>query len=292
MPTEPAQQNFIGEVTGYVGGHWRKTFRTLGELGTLLKNALREAAPMIASSNASGGAEERLEAAFSASLPRGDHFTWLHIAWTTLRNQEVVDPLLLNKADYQRKMQEFAHTGSSPLFSYDQAKTISGSTSRLRIVQGDTDDWRAADNVVVVDIYENGTLSIAMNVANSGSRSGGMDDYAASRYITPDQVASHLDRAWTFAARWWEDQDPHLRHASLEFNAALRSIGLHQFGTPPPQRGNSHSFTFPGQNTPDPLWANERPRRIGRQNVSSSRSEIDRIVELFRLRYEGAQTQH
>lgn len=287
--TESVQQEFINEVTGYVRGHWRKTFRTLDELGSLLETGLREAEPMIMSSNASGGAEQRLDAAFSTDLPRGDHFTWLHIAWTTLRNQEVVDPLLLNSPDYQQKMQEFAHTGASPIFSYDQAKTISASTSRLRIVQGDTQDRRSADSVTVVDIYENGTLSIAMNIANSGSRSGGMDDYATSRYITPEQITRRLMQAWTFAARWWEDQDPYLRHASLEFNAALRSIGLRQFGTPPSQRSNSHVFTFPSHNTPDPLWANERPRMIGRQNLSSSSSEIDRIVQLLKLRFEGAQ---
>lgn len=206
-PTEPAQQEFINEVTGYVTGHWRKTFRNLEDLAALLEAALREAEPLMASSDTSGGSADRLTSAFEAELPRGDHLVWLHVAWTTLRKEEVVDPLILTDPGYEQKIYGFAHTGVAPLFSYTQPKAASSNPSRLRIAQGDVDNWRDADEGVVVDIYENGTLSIAMNVANSSRHASGLDDYAASRYITPEQVRSHLERAWGFAAKWWDDQD-------------------------------------------------------------------------------------
>jgi hypothetical protein len=288
-PTEPAQQEFINQVTGYVVGHWRKTFRTLDELGALLETALKEAEPMMSSSGAAGGSGDRLNAAFEAELPRGDHIAWLHVVWATLRNEEVVDPLLLTDPAYERKLQEFAHTGTSPLFSYNQPKSRSANPSRLRIVQGEPEDRRGADEIVVVDVYEHGTLSIALNAANSRRGSGGLDDYAVSRYITPDQVKTHLEQAWGFAARWWDDQDAYLRHANLEFNAALRNIGMRLVGAVPPQRGSGNVFYMPNQKTPDPLWAYERPRKIGRQDLTSPVSEIDRIVRLLVLRFEEAQ---
>ena len=283
-PVDPDQQDFINQVTGYVSGHWRKSFRTLDELGSLLETALREAEPMMSSSGAAGGVTERLEAAFAAELPRGDHLVWLSIAWTTLRNEEVVDPLLLTDPAYECTMQEFAHLGASPLFSFKQSKDSVADPSRLRIVQGSADDWREASNAVVIDVYENGTLAIAADVAGSRRGSGLGNSLASMHSIDPAQVARRLEQAWGFAARWWHERDAWLRHANLDYNVGFRNIGMRRFASPPQQHGSSYRFTAPSRETPDPLWAYERPRRIGRPDLASPTAEIERIVRLFELR--------
>lgn len=89
---EPRQQEFVRSVEDYVVGHWRKTFRTPEELEELVEQALREGRPMVATGNAEGGSRERIGAAFAEKPDRVECIVWAQVAWTTPRDEEVVDP--------------------------------------------------------------------------------------------------------------------------------------------------------------------------------------------------------
>jgi hypothetical protein len=284
-PTDPQQQAFINEVTGYVEGHWRKSFDSLDKLGPLIETALREAEPMIASSGAGGSAAARLNAAFDARPPHDDSIVWAQVAWTTLRDEEVVDPLHLTDRDYQRKVQTLAHAGEPPLLSFDQAKQTSANPSRLRISQGDVHEWREARDLVVIDLYENGTLAVAVNVTGMERDDDHGHHFVRMYYIDPDQLHLRLTQAWGFAARWWELADPYLRHGLLEYNVGLRDIGRRKLERLSPQRLTASSVTIPSEQPNDPLWAYDRPRRIARRDLTSPSAEMDRITRMFPQRF-------
>lgn len=284
-PTDPQQQAFLTQVTGYVEGHWRKSFRSLDELGQLLETALWEAKPLIASSSAGGGAAMRLNTAFNAGPPHDDSIVWVQIAWTTLRDEEVIDPLLLMDKNYQRKIQTLAHCGDAPLLSFDLAKQTTAGASRLRISQGDVHKWREARDLVIIDLYENGTLAVAINVTGLEPDDARGNHLARMYHIDPEHVQRRLIQAWGFAARWWEETDPFLRHGLLEYNAGLRDIGRRKLEKPAPQYGGSYSVTVPSVQPHDPLWAYDRPRRIARRDLTSPASDLDRITRMLGQRF-------
>ena len=89
---EPRQQQFVRSVEDYVDGHWRKTFRSPEQLEGLVEQALREGRPMVAAGNAEGGSRERIGAAFAERPDRVEGIVWAQAAWTTPRDEEVVDP--------------------------------------------------------------------------------------------------------------------------------------------------------------------------------------------------------
>jgi Domain of unknown function (DUF4062) len=161
---EPRQQEFVSSVEDYVDGHWRKSFSSSEELAERVEQALREGRPMVAAGNAQGGSRERIGAAFAKRPDRVEGIVWAQVAWTTPRDEEVVDPTSFMETRSQRDVLRLAHEGDTPLFDYSQAKDTRVEASRLRLTQGDPGDWRGGRDLVVVDLYENGTLSVSINV--------------------------------------------------------------------------------------------------------------------------------
>ena len=100
-----------------------------------------------------------------------ESIAWAQVAWTTPRNEEVVDPTSFMDTGFLREVQRLAHEGDAPLFDYAQAKDTRVEASRLRFTQGIPGARHGGRDLVVVDLYENGTLSVALNV--TGLTGGG-----------------------------------------------------------------------------------------------------------------------
>lgn len=128
---------------------------------------------------------------------------WAQVGWTTPRDEEVVDPISFMDTGFQREVQRLAHEGDMPLFDYGRAKAVQVEASRLRLTQGNLGNWREGQDLAVVDLYENGTLSEALNV--TGLTGGDtMRDIGQMYRIDPNDVSRRSEQAWGFAARWWE----------------------------------------------------------------------------------------
>lgn len=65
---------------------------------------------------------------------------WAQVAWTTPRDEEVVDPTSFINPGFQRNVQRLAHEGNTPLFDYGQTKDTRVEASRLRLTQGNPSD--------------------------------------------------------------------------------------------------------------------------------------------------------
>ena len=279
---EPLQQEFVRSVEDYVDGHWRKSFSTPEELEELVEQALREGRPMVAAGNAEGGARERIGAAFAEKPDRTEGIVWAQVAWTTPRDEEVVDPTSFMNTGFQRNVQRLAHEGDMPLFDYGQAKDMRVEASRLRLTQGTPGEWRGGRDLLVVDLYENGTLSVSLSV--TGLTGGdAMRDIGQMYRIDPNDVSERLKGAWDFAARWWEYQDPYRRHEPLFYNTVLHNVGTRRLEVAPQHPTNSTSI--PGACPHDPLWIYDRPRKIVRHDLRSPDGEIKRTQDMMQLRF-------
>lgn len=277
---EPRQEEFINTVSGYVTGHWRKTFSTAAELETLIENDLREAMPMFSTANEEN-ARKRLEDAFAARPPKTDGIAWVQTAWTTLRDQEVIDPTKFDDAHFQKQVQQLAHGGEPSLFDFSLAKDVDSSSKRLRIAQTKDQDWHLGRNLVELTMYENGTLSVAANVSGTKSRNSHESSLGELYLIDPDQIVERLQEAWGFANSFWDFIDAPRRHDPLLYNLALYDVGNRRLGKPVP---NQQSFTIPFGNVPNPLVIYEHPRKIGRADLFPADEPIAHALRLIEMR--------
>ena len=279
---EPRQQEFVRSVEDYVDGHWRRSFDSTEKLEDLVEQALREGRPMVAAGGAEGGSSERIGAAFSQRPDRQQSIVWAQVVWTSPRDEEVVDPTLFMDTSFQRDIQRLAHEGGTPLFDYGQAKSSRVEASRLRLSQGDPGDWRGGRDLAVVDLYENGTLSVAVNVTGL---SGGddMSDIGRLYRVDPNDLSRRLAQSWGFAARWWEHHDPYRRHEPLLYNAVLHDVGTRRLEATP--QHPTGSVTIPSTCPHNPLWVYDRPRKIVRQDTRDPSREIKRILDMLQLRF-------
>ena len=89
---EPLQQAFVNKVQDYVDGHWRKVFGDPEDLNELVRDAVK-AAELAQVPGYQRKAEARIDAALNRRPPETQDVVWLQTVWTTLRDEEVVDPL-------------------------------------------------------------------------------------------------------------------------------------------------------------------------------------------------------
>ena len=135
---------------------------------------------------------------------------------------------------------------------------------------------------MAVEVSVQGTLVVTQNAVASETRADAMGHYMSVHVIDPKVVRARLIQAWSFAAAWWKDHDPYLRHDPLLYNLALYNIGSRTF-RPPPRQGES--VTIPFVPLDSPLVVFERPRNISRADFARSDSEIGRIISLMKRQF-------
>jgi Domain of unknown function (DUF4062) len=279
---EPRQAEFVRSLEQYIGGHWRKTFQTPEELARLVEQALGQAGSLT-TGGAEVMAEQRLGNALGNRPLKTQGIVWLQTVWTTLREEEVLDPTQLVSADFQRQVYKLAHDGPAPLFAYEQPKQADVDISRLRVNQSDATRRRGGCDLVVLDLYTNGTVSIAHNVTRMQDHD--QLDLGALYRIEPDHVLQRLRQAWDFAARWWEYHDPYGRHDPLLTQAALHDIEMHRLEKNPGHPVNSVVGLGMSQKQ-NPLLVYDAPRRIARADLCAPGAEIQRVVNMLQLRFD------
>ncbi len=279
---ESRQEAFISKVQDYVAGHWRKTFRELDELARLVEEAVT-AADLKSTSGHEARTRGRIDGALERRPAKSQGIVWLRTIWTTPRDEEVIDSLDLGDESFQRQVQRLAHECEPPLFAYEESKQVAVATSLLRIEQGDPGNWRDARSLAVLEMHADGTLSVAQNVTGTEARTGVMDGQFDMYFIDPSVVRTRLERAWSFAAAWWKDHDPYLRHDPLLYTVALHDVGARAFAPAPRETGGG--ITLPPECPESTLVAFDSPRTVSRTECAGPNAEIDRAIKLLERRF-------
>ena len=283
---ESQQQAFVDRVQHYVDGHWRKVFNQPADLRELVCSALA-AADLAQARRHHARAETRIRSELNRGSPATQNIVWLQAVWTTLRDEEVIDPLDLGDGPFQRQVQRVAHECEPPLFDYEEPKRVSARTSLLRLEQGDFDSWGNGRNLAVAEVHSDGTLVTAQNVTDTKSRThgvGGESHMFDMYFLDPDVVRVRLKKAWSFAAAWWESLDPHLRHEPLLYSVAVYDIGARKFA--PVADHQRNSITIPQECPENPLVVFDRPREISRADLRAPSAEVERVLTLLGRRFE------
>ena len=191
---EPDQQEFIDRVEDYIHGHFRKSFQSSNDLKRLVKEAVMERDLEAVPQNL-GRAEGRIREALNRRPTDNQDSVWMKTAWTTLRNEEVVDPLTLTDDDFKNQVLRLGHDCEPPLLRYERPKQKEASASRLSIVQGALRGAMADEDATVVAIHADGTLTVLQNV--TGNRSGHDPNLSivTMHRLDPNVVCDRLERA-------------------------------------------------------------------------------------------------
>ena len=280
---EPRQEEFVQKVQNYIGGHWRKVYSKPHDLTRLIPEAIRAEDLMSAQASENVMVEKLMES-LSSMPPEAQGIVWLKIVWGTLRDEEVIDPLLLGDAGFQRTVMRLAHESDPPLFVYEQPKTLTATASILRISQGNMNEWRGGRDLVILELTTNGLLSISLNISGTESDSESGHHLADMHFLDPSVAQERLSRAWAFSAAWWKHHDPYQRHDLLLYGVALYNVGTRYFKRP--QKSSMEGITIPPECPHDPLIVFDTPRRISRLSIETDTTrEIDRTIQMIEMRF-------
>jgi hypothetical protein len=228
-------------------------------------------------------ASERITAAVAKRSDLGSACAILQIVWVTPGEEEVIDPVQFGQPRFKQQLQRVAHEGESPLFDFSHPKEERAHASRLSVIQTGG-DFRQGQNLVAVDVHEDGTLSVSLNVTGLYVRDPLGIDLATMHQIDPDDLRQRLEQACSFAGRWWELIDPDAGHDALLYNLVLHHVGRRRLerraATP------VTSVTVPEECPHDPLFVYERPRRVNRSVLGSPTEEIQRAQQMLALRFD------
>ena len=279
VPREPRQQTFVAKVQDYVHGHWRKTYRSAAELSELVRDAITAADLVVQAPPHQTEARVRIDTVLNRRPPQTDDMVWLQAVWTTLRDEEVVDPLELGHEAFKRRFLRAAHECEPALLAYEQSKRVDVTPSYLRIDQGDRNNRMQERNLVVVEFHSNGTLAIARNITGSMPATAATTGWSDMFFLDPEVVRAGLNQAWSFVSACWEDLDRYVRHDPLLYNVAIYDMGTRKFASAPQQ---SHSsIEVPPACPENPLVVFDPPRRVSRADVTMYDKEVDRAITIL-----------
>jgi hypothetical protein len=282
---EERQDQFVRSITGYIDDNWRKTFTTPGELEKLVEDALRVGGVLRVNKSLQQSASSRLDKAFRTQPDDIAGLTWLRIVWATLRDEAVIKPTRFRDEDFQDSMQSLAHNCVPRLLDYREGKEVRATSSFLRISQGKSWNGHGRADVVVLDLYTDGTLSVLLNITSLKEQQ--RNDMLSSflHYIDPDDARKRLQQTWSFARALWHSLDEYGRHNQLLYNVALFNIGYHRFEKPPLGHGRN-SFAVPRMQDPGQVFVYDEPHQIIRADLDHAETEINEIIAMLQIRFD------
>ena len=278
---DPRQRSLVDRVQSYVDGHWRKTFHGSPELTELVKNAVA-AADLAGAPFRGNQAATRITSELTRDPPNSADAALLRTVWTTLRDEEVIDPLDLDDDELKRTLLRLGHECDPPLFSYEHAKQSITEVSAIRVCQGAFHDWREAEYLASVEVSIDGTLAVTQSAMGKQDRPGAIDQILSTHVIDPNVVRERLNQAWSFAASWWRYRDPFTRHDPLLYNLALYNVGHRTFRSPPRQ---GESITLPFGSVDGPLIVFDSARKVSRADFNRSDEDLGRVIKLIERRF-------
>ncbi len=282
---EPLQQAFIGRVSDYVTGRWRRQFTGAPELRSLLAEVLTE---IDVTPTDSARTNQLVSDLLAAPIPepfrRSDECV-LVMAWVSARNEEAIDPVRLGSAPFIKQLNHLAHAGEPSVFAYEQATSNKKSASSLLLLHGEAMGRRRTD-FASIELQASGALRLAMNV--TGGSAG--DRWPATYHLDPKAIVDRATAAWAFALAAWNEIDPHGRHDAIAYNGALWSVGNRKYEPVPPSQ--NQGVTVPPSCSDNPLIIYAAPKSISRGVNTDVAERVQHMSAMISGRFDEWKDRH
>lgn len=257
-------------LSDFIDGAFRRTFSSPAELSRDVEAAVkRETKTMTLPLNSADVVTTRL----SARTPsRGDALVRVVIA--PERAEEVITPMTIESAKFEKTLYALGHAGDPSLFSYAAPKTSRHKNGVLTVEQSDPNGRHSSAEYVHLSLEENGILVIDASVAPSGEA----NSFASGMVVYSGDITAALTRIFSFAASLFDHIDPHKRHQRFLYAASLVDLGYRQIRR---DRTPSNSFGLTMRSGNGSVAAFDGARPIGRSDLARPEDEIARTVTML-----------
>jgi hypothetical protein len=271
-PREPDAERIASEVSGYVHGRFRSTFRTPEELRAKVASALSETF----SQQTVVPDTQMLTSALTKSIQSG-HEPFVRLAIQPVRNSEIIDPLKLDSREFQDELLRVGTEGSSPLLSLRAEKTVVADTSSFYFEQPGSssrgeEDWQARAQLSTRGFL----VAERAAIRHVGSWRRGYDLGVALKL---DDLAAATESLFQFAASLYNHVDQYIAYRDFVYGVSLVNLGMRYVYDVIPD-GNRGVPIRMSDNAP--ILAFDEPRSIVREALDQPSDEIGRVVALIR----------
>jgi len=269
-PFPGAVQNLLQQEPGFPGA-----ITSISSLAATQASLLESDPTFILAAN------RRIENAFKQRPPQLGSRVWMQVVWTPIQNEEVLDPNQFMDQLFIRKVIQLARQGEPSLFDDMSAVSNEVSISNLTITQ--QQGRRLDESLFRLVLYSDGTISTAF----TGLHQSRETHFSFSHFIIDeDLVRTRLHQASNFEAILYDYQDPHLKYNPLFYNIGFYDLEFHRFGKTP--SGQINSYQFPTQNSSNPLFVYDTPRKLTRNELQSPDNLLNHAITRAKLIFNKA----
>lgn len=269
---EERQEELVTRISEFVGGRYRKTFRTATDLASEIQRALEEIdvhtpEDMERSASAVGS---RL--AGSSTLRAESPI--IAIGIKSVRDEEVIDPRDL--ASKGEDLLRLGHHREVGLFNFEisyQQEVRDDVVS----VWADPPGYRVGAGIAAAEISEAGLLYVETSAQRA--RDSDMMAGMAHQVIHEEDLEERLARMFLLVDALFAEIDKYERHQAFMYNAALRHAGHLRIVRDFDPRTSSITM---GMGVEDPVIAHDAARRIPRPALTRPDDEIQRTITLLK----------
>lgn len=271
---EPEAQRFTNEISDYIDGLFRVTFRSPVELKAEIEKALKSLLPIFKVKAMDDNLlMQSLKNPYSVANEASVRFI---IA--PERDEEVIDPVVLGSEDFVETIFELGHSKKVRIFDYLRPKKHWIDGQSLFIHQFDPSGLRKETvNEVRLEILESGLMIIDSNVTRRVIRRQ-LHSLLDSCVVAEEDIGAVLNTCFQFTAALFDFIDRFKRHNRFKYNVALVNIGT-RILVKEPKEQSSYSLNMPGHS--EPVIAFDSPRLLIRSDLMLPKNEIERVIVVF-----------
>ncbi|MDD5738684.1 MAG: DUF4062 domain-containing protein [Candidatus Pacebacteria bacterium] len=271
---EPEAQRFTNEISDYIDGLFRVTFRSPVELKAEIEKALKSLFPVLKVK----AMDDHLLIQFLKNPYSVANEASVRFIIAPERDEEVIDPVVLGSEDFVETILELGHSKKVRIFDYLRPKKHWIDGQSLFIHQFDPSGLRKETvNEVRLEILESGLMIIDSNVTCRVIR-GQLHSLLDSCVVAEEDIRAVLNTCFQFTGALFDSIDQFKRHNRFMYNAALVNIGTRVLVKEPKEQ-NSYSLNMPGHN--QPIIAFDSPRLLIRSDLMLPKNEIERAIVIF-----------
>ena len=259
---EEKQQAFLSRVGDYHHGRFWKKFSTAEDLEGSLRQALKEVFQNLMRQYTLDDLKTRLHQELSARLENHYNQSWLVTAAMPDGRASLTDDVSFNQDALARRVFLAGQEGEPPVFEIELMKTKALKEDHWLLEQTQHQNWRQGQRLVVLRLYLDACVVIAMNV--TGRDSSHYDQLSDLHYIYPEAVDVIARAQLAFLTKVYDCFDPYLRWDRVAVMSSLHNTEHRNFERPRPGQ-TSHSIAMRGSN--DPILAFEDPRILERHQL-------------------------
>ena len=272
-------EQLASELSEWVGGLLRKTFKSPEELETEVGRALE---PLLKTMSRPAQDPGLVQAAVERpGHGGGQHDAVLRLAFAPTVAEEVFDPLSFDKPEFQKAILRSGH--DCELFAYRYSTNVTSRSDHFTILQATERGF--GRGYVEVTIRDLGLVIASVQVTGQAEESGLSRAFSNTFEILKSDLERTCSAAFEFVNRLLSQVDGHGRFGAWLYNAALVNPGMRRVVDQPANSNQGYSMGL-GETAVVPAFT--QPRCLNRSTLSQPTDEIQRTVALLQKRLEEA----